>query len=140
MRGALVYAIELRDARMNLRYITVFLATQSIFYPHPSTSVKESYHSFLEMSELEKEKIDLPNSHFKVNRKVDIGRCEICPSWVFTSETEKKTHNSSFHADVLSRMRKEKTKTRKTKTNEKPGRSIGVRMIVVMQYSRRTTN
>ena len=97
--------------------LMAFVETHSIFDPQPSSSIKDSYHSFLEMTELEKDKIDPPNSHFKVNRKVDIGKCQFCPSWVFTSETEKNAHNSSFHAIEIAKVRDKKKKTLKTTTN-----------------------
>ena len=66
----------------------------------------EHYLSYLEMCELEPEKLEVDDSALPSCKGSDLGRCQFCPAFSFLSKTEKKRHMSVFHRHASKRSAK----------------------------------
>lgn len=63
--------------------------------PVPDPIHEGHFQTFLSRNECEAD--SKPDAHHPVFQDRGLGRCEHCPSWTFTSEAEKKSHNRMFH-------------------------------------------
>ena len=78
-----------------------------LFEPLKSEKHPDHYCTFLELCEKEPEDfesstcLDMPSLKIK-----ELGKCEICPAYVFLSATEKKRHMSIFHPKKSAKLQK----------------------------------
>ena len=114
MQNASFFSSEIRDycadnpvkSKETLEFLQKF--NGRLFEATPSKDHKDHYMTFLEMVESTVESESSQSAkHAKPDKYLPselnkspsekLGRCQICPSWSFTSKTEKKRHMSLLH-------------------------------------------